>query len=686
MLVSESKSLDDALRNIISARSDFENQDYEGSINKIDTALERYLKFLCEKYGATEETKNQKEEDFNRWDIRDYLSYLEKNIAFNEEYKEFRYVKDVFHKIRTYRNDVKHKGVKPDHKLVERALNVVEYVIRYEIRKITKEKNDKSTDIKSDVLCEGGSFKLPKLRKKIVPRNSLEMWRKRGWYESRKIGRNVEIARRPYEKWELFEIKIRYLFELLGFEDRIEDIENFNYKDLGPQVDACGGSDGIFFIVECTSRKDPRGGQILDKVRKFASEKEKITKKIEERYPYKYYKKVFVLCVEGNEISESDKEKAEKDYEVKLISSDQVNEWFKYYQVLGKSLKYHIIKGLTGFSPLIIDDSYDPFFHYPAFQYKHGEKVAYHLLIEPDNLIKLAYVYRLNMIDPKGYQRDLKRKKILAINDFLSNSNNYFPNNLIICFDSLLNKVVNKDEWLDFKPSSTVDKKSNNLTYGILSIPKLYCSAEVIDGQHRLYGYLDSSDDQRYRDYLERRRKTDMLGVVAILDPNENDRPLLFVDINSNQTKVDPRHLWALMGRIRPYSLMGFIAQLVEALNAQGVFKNKIHIPGVNTSKGKKLNIANLGKGLLDRKLLHKEENWNLYEGDRKSNEYREEDFAAPLKKLESFFRPFAKDKLLSAFVFTNNGVNVMLRILVEKLKFEAKHRKRMSSDELKQY
>jgi len=197
---------------------------------------------------------------------------------------------------------------------------------------------------------------------------------------------------------------------------------------------------------------------------------------------------------------------------------------------------------------------------------------------------------------------------------------------------------------------------------------------------------LDSSEDQRFKEVLQKRRKTDRLGVVAIVDPEEHDRPRFFVDINSNQTKVDPRQLWALMGRIRKNTLMGFIAMLVEALNDGSVFRNKIHIPGVNSSSGKKLNIANLGKGLMDRKLLHKKELWNLYEGDRNADEYLEAELGAPLKKLEAFFRPFIRDKFLSEFVLSNNGANVMLRILVEKLKFEFDHKRKLSSSEFRRY
>jgi DGQHR domain-containing protein len=598
------------------------------------------------------------------------MKYLEKQKVLPKP------TKDAFYRIHYFRNPARHSGVQLNHKLVERAIAITEYVIRSEIEARTR---DKKSEPEKESVPEGGYFKLPKLRTKIIPRNQMSKWVSQGWYERRGMGKNVEITREPYRKWQIFEIKIRYLLLHLGFEDCIEDIEDFNYTRLGPQVDACGGIDGIFFVIDCTSRKELGPSSIKVKIKNLAAEKERISSKIEALYPQKYHTKIFIVCTEDIEVSERDKEEAEE-RGIKLLDSDQVNKWFKYYPMLGLSLKYHIMKSLTGFSPVIVDDKQDPFFHYPAFQYKHGEKVAYHLLMDPETLLRLAYVYRLEMSDPKGYQRDLKRKKILDINDFLSDHSNYFPNNLIICFDSL----SNIEDWPDFEPH--MKDGNNGPAFGTLHIPKLYCSAEVIDGQHRLYGYLDSSEDQKFKEILRERRKADRLGIVAVVDPEEHDRPRLFVDINSNQTKVDPRQLWTLMSRIREDTLMGFIALLVEALNDGQVFRNKIHIPGVNSPSGKKLNIANLGKGLMDRKLLHKKEPWNLYEGDRNTDRYLRDELRAPLNKLEAFFRPLAKDKFLSKFVLSNNGANVMLRILVEKLKFEFKRERKLRSSEFRKY
>jgi DGQHR domain-containing protein len=345
--------------------------------------------------------------------------------------------------------------------------------------------------------------------------------------------------------------------------------------------------------------------------------------------------------------------------------------------MLGTPLKYQIAKTLNHSSAVILDDQRDPFERYRAFRIQEDGKTVYHFLASPERLSELAYVYRLDATDEEGYQRDLKLSKLRDINLYLMEGNNYFPNNLILCFDTLLNDV----EWPDFNPDPGQANASTQ--FGTLCLPKVYCSGEVIDGQHRLYGYFDATEDQHCLKVLRERSRTDRLSIVAVSDPNSDDRARLFVDINSNQTKVNIRRTWALTGRVHPNTEMGFIARVVQKLNEGSVFKNKIEIPGVNKPKNRNLNIANLGKGLMDRGILNREVRWSIYFGNRKKIGYSE-DVDASAKEIERFFRPL-KAVAVSRFVLTNNGANVMLRIYAELLKYEAKpgkklHRSRTNS------
>jgi len=645
-------------------------RDFEGATDKIDTALERLLNYLSKKHGAKPESEIEdqsgKKFQFPKWGVTQYIAYLDREEMISKAEKA------AFFQVHNLRNKIKHQDaatVAAHPKLLERAISVVEYAVCAQTLDETK--------VAPTMVSEGGAFVLPTTRVKVIPRAKLRLWASTGWYEAKSYGSNIEIRRERYGKWETFEIKVRFMMLKLGFENCIEDIENFSYKALGPQIDACGGSAGTFFVIDCTSKKKLGHKEIQYKIDDILKKEKGIKQEIDKLYPGKYPIKVFVICSEDIEISETDKQSA-RNAGIRLIDNDEVNYWFRYYSTLGIGLRNHIIKSLSGFSPVIVDNEKDPFFHYRAFKVQQDGQVVYHLLADPKNLLNLAYVYRLELGDPEGYQRALIRKKILNINGFLATLNNYFANNLVLCFDSL----VNNEYWPDFEPLS-VDGSSQ--TFGILHVPKVACSAEVIDGQHRLYGYLDATEEQSYSTTLTKRRSSDRLSVVAITDPTNNQRATLFVDINSNQTKVNPRQVWALVGKVRANTLMGYTANIIIGLNDRPVFRNKIHIPGINKSSNKDMNIANLGKGLQDRKLLNKEEGWNLFGGDRRTVDYSVGDISAPIKQIESFFRPFLTDKNASKFVFTNNGANVILRVLAEKLRFEYMRKKPLTAAETKQ-
>lgn len=616
------------------------------SLETADTALLKYLRLICVKNGANENNviKNQKGEEirFGNWGLTNYVTYLEGKGGISRQMKEA-----VF-KLHNLRNPARYKEFQCSRTTAEKAITVTEYAIGSETRRGRRK-------------VAPGTIQLgvPKNGERHIQRKALALWENRGWVE---VGRHsgAVIIQHKYKKWELFEMRVRYLLKLLEFEG-MPDVEEFWYEDLGYQIDACGGSDGVFVIFECTSKENLGARSIRNKMKDFLAKRDRIIKRVDELYPKLYHTKIFVLCCEDIEISSHEKQDMTNSG-IKLVDSDQIADWTKYFQTMGINLKYHILRALSGFSPVIVDSARDPFFRYDAFRFKTDGKIFYHFLADPESLLKLAYVYRLDLTNPLGYQRELKKSKIKKINDFLSERGNYFANNLVLSFDSL----SDDDNWSDFE----IKQQGAYSDYGTLKIPKQYCSAEVIDGQHRLYGYYDQTGNKKIRKVLESRRVEDRLSVVAITDPDSTYRPRLFIDINSNQTKVEARRLWALMADVRPMSLMGFTANVVMVLNKLPTFKNRIHIPGITKRRGKKLNIANFGKGLMDRKLFDKTESWNIYLGDRAREPYEtaEKFIKKSARRLERFFKLFEYDSEVSSFVFTNNGGNVMLRIIAELL------------------
>ena len=103
------------------------------------------------------------------------------------------------------------------------------------------------------------------------------------------------------------------------------------------------------------------------------------------------------------------------------------------------------------------------------------------------------------------------------IRDFVSQGG-FFPGALVVSIDS-------KGEGVLFEDSAQTDNASSKM--GILSLPAKYRSVYVIDGQHRLYGYSDSSP------IIDT-----VIPVVAFVDLDSKEQVKMFMDINENQKKV----------------------------------------------------------------------------------------------------------------------------------------------------
>lgn len=142
--------------------------------------------------------------------------------------------------------------------------------------------------------------------------------------------------------------------------------------------------------------------------------------------------------------------------------------------------------------------------------------------IHPGQLLKIAYVTRRTSKKSFAYQRMLNKERIQDIARFIesSSSSALLPNTLIIVFDN----------DTDIQENITFDPKK-----GKLSIPMEYCSAWIIDGQHRAYGFIGT----KYEEYGDHFEIFD-LPVVIFKNLTEIEQTQTFIDINYNQKKIKP--------------------------------------------------------------------------------------------------------------------------------------------------
>jgi len=430
-------------------------------------------------------------------------------------------------------------------------------------------------------------------------------------------------------KWQQYENKVRALFTSLNFEDTIKR----SYYYAGKyQIDAGGGEDETYIYVDCVVKGEPGGKNIKSKIKSLTADRKEIADEINNKFGKTYKNFIFAISTQDINVRPADAKYAKAKNTV-ILKESQIDYYIHHYKLIGPAFKYQFLRDLG--VPICLDlKSID----LPAFEVQTGQRAFYAFLMEAEELLKFAYVLRAGTEKKEAYQRLLSKAKLESVSKFIDEGG-FFVNNIIITFDPEID--------VKFVPKKVDLKLHKGVRIGTLSIPPTYSSAWIIDGQHRLYGYLNTN------------KKHHLLNVVAFKKLDENEQAKLFVDINTNAKKVDTNLLWDLNSDIKPNTEVGNISRLVKEMSRSGPLKNKIFVPRYGGPKNY-LNIANVSKSIKDQKLL------SLISSTLPQKDYSgranlcEERLNAYIKKILEFD---IKKGWKEDFVLTNNGFNIIVRL-----------------------
>lgn len=152
--------------------------------------------------------------------------------------------------------------------------------------------------------------------------------------------------------------------------------------------------------------------------------------------------------------------------------------------------------------------------------------------VPPEHLLKTCVVYRRAQGNSAAYQRMLRRKRLPRIQDFVTRPDSLLPTDIIA---HLSEKVtidqVELDELKDSSGRPITLSRSRGGELVVLNIPMEYASLELIDGQHRLYGFVktDAATKKEFN-----------LVVLGIKGMSPKQRRETFVAINDNSRRMDP--------------------------------------------------------------------------------------------------------------------------------------------------
>jgi DNA sulfur modification protein DndB len=338
-----------------------------------------------------------------------------------------------------------------------------------------------------------------------------------GWVEDRRNKKSVRMRKaKPHDI--AFEDRVWAAFAKLNFTSLNRD-RKFKIKyGASPaetqQVDVFAADDEVVLVIECKSAAEVRQGQFKKEIEAIQGRREGILRTIRREFPQ--HKVKFVLATNNYALSSQVRERI-KEAEVVLMTDDVISYYIDLADHLGHAARFQLLGNLFAGQKIPNLDT-----EVVAIQAVMGGKKYYSFSIEPERLLKIAYILHRTEANTHlmpTYQRLIKKARLRGVTQFVDNGG-FFPNSLIMSLDS--------DRSLRFEP---FPRHIGETRAGILHLPQTFRAAYVIDGQHRLYGYADSE-----------RAAKDLIPVVAFENLRREDQVRLFMEINENQKAV-PKNL-----------------------------------------------------------------------------------------------------------------------------------------------
>ena len=215
-----------------------------------------------------------------------------------------------------------------------------------------------------------------------------------------------------------------------------------------------------------------------------------------------------------------------------------------------------------------------------AVQYYIGDTPAFCFVERVDTLLQSCYISRRRRSEPDlGYQRTLNEKRMLNIQDNIQKKEGLaFPNSILIYAPKLTDNVLPKHEC----PQRVT-----------IHFPTSYCSCRIIDGQHRLMGFSNTSEDIMEQSYLP---------VIALPEIDKVKEFKTFIDINSKQQKMDNNLILHLKSDFDwPKESKEYDEKIgvkvAEKLNEK-IFKDRIYFGTADEPKGSKITLVTLVSAL----------------------------------------------------------------------------------------
>jgi DGQHR domain-containing protein len=368
-----------------------------------------------------------------------------------------------------------------------------------------------------------------------------------------------------------------------------------------------------------------------------------------------------LFVVTGKELSREDKQYV-IDKQLYVWSEDQLSYYEAVAEAIGAYAKFEIIHALG-----IHTNEEKHTNRVLALRLRqptaNSQTELFLFTVCPEWLLKTSVIYRRAMQNAEAYQRMLRKNRLPLIRKFVARPDAILPTNIILHLaDKVTVDEISSDEFRDKSNRHITLSRSTDYDLVVLNIPMEFASMELIDGQHRLYGFVGADDATKKNFNLV------VLGIKGLAREQRRDT---FVAINDNSRRMDPNLVAYLKytpddsACQKDNELMAI--RIVVDLNDVTPFKKKIKLLDVGEQKVTLKGFSGYDlKGLIGpRGLLRKQ-----YPGNTPA------EYVHALRMYFSTIQGVFKKEWKNPeryIIATNRGISAFLKLLKSILKTERK-------------
>jgi len=323
-------------------------------------------------------------------------------------------------------------------------------------------------------------------------------------------------------KGELLNERVWRLFRASGFQTKPNENDNQEYnvkfsrkKERPIDLLAIDEELGVRIVAENTTKKNLGVG-----ISKYITEMEEIVKKTQSD--------VGLLTFTEKELRDSDIEYA-KSKNVYIWDKYKLDYFESIANTIGSYAKYEIIKFLN-----VKTDEQKVVHNILAIKlrqpFSDSEYNLYMFTANPELLLKICTVERKAQGNADAYQRMVKKSRLNQIKKFVTRQKAILPPNVILHFEDAISVEPIEIPSQDSSKKKITITNDKNCELVMLRVPTTYGSMELIDGQHRLYGFANAEPATK---------KEFNLVVLGLENLPDNVRKETFVSINDKAKRVD---------------------------------------------------------------------------------------------------------------------------------------------------